>query len=41
MIEEDFHDLAARKVPSIKMVQGQSATKLSNGLTIYGLFDSP
>lgn len=42
MIEEDSHGLAARKVPSIKMVQGQPATKLPmNGLTIYSSSDSP
>lgn len=41
MIEEDSHGLTTQKVPSIKMVQGQLATKLSNSLTIYGLFDSP
>ena len=41
MIEEDSHGLAARKVPCIKMGQRQPATKLSNGLTIYGSSDSP
>lgn len=37
IIKKDAHDLAARKVPPIKMAQGQPATKLPNSLKIYGL----